>query len=56
MFGLNGVDTHQRGFVRFGAICPKWPASNKIGVTNFRLYYGHPLLAEKRLVRAMQHT
>jgi hypothetical protein len=23
-FGLDNVDTHQRGFMCFGAICPKW--------------------------------
>ena len=40
--------------MRFGAICPKWWASTKIGSKSFRLYYGHPWLAGKRLVRAMQ--
>ena len=35
---------------------PKWRASNEIGVKNFQLYYGHPYLTGKRLVRAMQRT
>ena len=42
IFGLDGVDAHQRGFMRFGAICPKWRASGEIGVKSFQLYYGHP--------------
>jgi hypothetical protein len=28
---LDGVDAHQCGFMRFGAICPKWRASSEIG-------------------------
>jgi hypothetical protein len=40
--------------MRFGAICPNWQASTEIGAESFRLYYGHPYLAGKRLVRAMQ--
>ena len=56
LFGLDGVDAHQRGFMRFGAIRPKWRASNEIGAKSFQLYYGHPWLAGKRLVRAMQRT
>jgi hypothetical protein len=47
IFGLDSVDAHQRDFMRFGAICPKWRASSEIGVKSFQLYYGH---------RAMQHT
>ena len=31
-----------RGFMRFGAICPKWQASSETGAKSFRLYYGHP--------------
>ena len=42
MFRLDGINTHQRGFMRFGAIRPKWQASNAIGAKSFRLYYGHP--------------
>ena len=56
IFGLDGVDAHQRGFVRFGAIRPNWRASSEIGAKSFRLYYGHPQLARKRLVSAMQRT
>ena len=56
IFGLNGVNTHQRGFMRFGAICPNWQASSDIGAKSSRLYYGHPQLAGKRLVRATQCT
>jgi hypothetical protein len=42
MFELDGVDTHQRGLMRFSAIRPKWRASSQIGAKKFRLYYGHP--------------
>jgi hypothetical protein len=56
IFELDGVDAHQRGFMRFGAIRPKWWASNEIGAKSFRLYYGHHYLTEKLLVRAMQCT
>ena len=54
--GLDGVDAHQRGFMRFGAIYPKWRAFSEIGIRSFRLYYGHPWLAGKILVRVMQRT
>jgi hypothetical protein len=54
MFGLNGVDTHQRGFMCFSVIYPNWQASSEIGAESFQLYYGQPHLAGKRLVRAMQ--
>jgi hypothetical protein len=40
--------------MHFGAIHPKWEASNEISTKSFQLYYGHPWLAGKRLVRAMQ--
>ena len=40
--GFNGIDAHQCNFMRFGAIRPKWQASNEIGVKSFRLYHGHP--------------
>ena len=40
--GLDGVDAHQRGYMRFGAIRPKWWASSEIGTKSFQLYYGHP--------------
>ena len=40
--------------MRFGAICPNWQTSSEIGTKSFRLYYGHPWLAGKRLMRAMQ--
>ena len=56
IFGLNSVDAHQRGFMRFGAIRTKWWASRQIGAKSCQLYYGHPWLAEKRLVRTMQCT
>ena len=56
IFGLNSVDAHQRGFMRFDVIHPNWRASSEIGAKNFRLYYGHPQLAGKHLVRAMQRT
>jgi hypothetical protein len=42
IFGLDNVDAHQRGFMRFNAICPKWQASSEIDVKIFQLYYGHP--------------
>ena len=42
IFGLNGVDAHQRGFMRFGAIRTKWRASRQIDTQSCRLYYGHP--------------
>jgi hypothetical protein len=43
IFGLNGVDAHQRGFMRFSAIHPKWwRASSEIGAKSFQLYYGYP--------------
>jgi hypothetical protein len=41
-FGLDRVDAHQRGLMRFGVIHPKWRASSEIGAKSFRLYYGHP--------------
>ena len=56
MFGLDGIDAHQRGFMRFGAIRPKWRAFSEIGAKSFQLYYGHPCLAGELLVRAMQRT
>jgi hypothetical protein len=31
IFGPDGIDAHQRGFMCFGAICPNWWASNEIG-------------------------
>ena len=31
MFGLDGVDAHQRSFMCFSAICPNWQASNANG-------------------------
>ena len=46
----------RRPSTRFGAIRPKWWAFSEIGVKSFRLYYGHPWLIKKRLVRAMQCT
>jgi hypothetical protein len=42
--------------MRFGAIRPKWRASSEIGAKSFQLYYAHPHLARKRLVRVMQCT
>jgi hypothetical protein len=39
IFGLDGVDAHQRDFTRFGAIHPKWQASSEIGAKSFGLYY-----------------
>ena len=42
--------------LRFGAIRPKWRASSEISAKCFRLYYGHPQLARKHLVRVMQRT
>ena len=42
--------------MRFGAILPKWRASSEISAKCFRLYYGHPQLAGKHLVRVMQRT
>jgi hypothetical protein len=39
IFGLDDVDTHQRGFMRFGGIRPKWQASNEIGANFFFLLY-----------------
>jgi hypothetical protein len=40
----NDIWTRQRRCTstQFGAIRPKWWASNEIGVKSFRLYYGHP--------------
>ena len=35
MFGLADVDTHQCGFLRFGAICSNWQASSEIGANFF---------------------
>jgi hypothetical protein len=35
MFGLDGVDAHQRGFMRFGAIRPNWRASSGFGAILF---------------------
>jgi hypothetical protein len=35
IFGLDGVDAHQRGFMRFDAIHPKWQASSEIGANSF---------------------
>ena len=40
----------------FGAIHPKWQAFNEIGAKSFWLYYGHPWLAGKHLVRVKQRT
>jgi hypothetical protein len=54
IFGLDSVDAHQRGYMRFTAIFPNWRAFVEIGAKNFQLYYGHPWLTGKRLVRAMQ--
>jgi hypothetical protein len=54
IFGLDNINAHQRGFMHFGAIHPKWEAPNEISTKSFQLYYGHPWLAGKRLVRAMQ--
>jgi hypothetical protein len=42
IFGLDGVDAHDRGFMHFDAIHPKWWASSENGANSFRLYYGHP--------------
>ena len=42
--------------MRFGAIRPKWRAFSEIGAKRFLLYYGHPWLAGKRLVRATQRA
>ena len=42
--------------MRFNAIHPEWQASSEIGAKKFQLYHGHPQLAGKRLVRAMQRT
>jgi hypothetical protein len=33
--GLDGVDAHQRGFMRFGAIRPKWQDSSEIDTKSF---------------------
>jgi hypothetical protein len=46
----------RRTSTRFGAIRPKWWASSEIGAKSFRLYYGHPQLVRKCLMRAMQRT
>ena len=35
---------------------PKWRASSEIRAKSFQLYYGHPQLPGKHLVRAMQCT
>jgi hypothetical protein len=35
IFGLDGVNAHQRGFMRSGAIRPKWQASSEIGAKSF---------------------
>jgi hypothetical protein len=35
LFGLDNVDAHQRNFMRFGAVRPKWRASNEIGAKSF---------------------
>ena len=56
IFGLDNVDAHQHSFMHFGAIRPKCHASSEIGAKSFKLYYGHPWLAGKGLVRAMQCT
>jgi hypothetical protein len=37
IFELDGIDAHQRNFVRFGAIYPKWQASSEIGAKRFPL-------------------
>jgi hypothetical protein len=42
MFGLDGVNAHQHGFMRFSAIRPKWRAFSEIDAKSFQLYYGHP--------------
>jgi hypothetical protein len=44
---------NEHGVMRFGDIRPKRRASNEIGAKSVRLYYGHPWLAGKRLVRAL---
>jgi hypothetical protein len=56
IFELDGVNAHQRGFMHFGAIRPDWRASTEIDTKSIRSYYGHPWLAVKRLVRAMQFS
>ena len=56
MIGLDSVHAHQCGLMHFGAIRPKWQASSEIGAKSFQLYYGHPQLAGKHLMRAMQRT
>ena len=42
--------------MHFNTIRPKWWASSEIGAKSFRLYYGHPQLTWKRLVRTMQRA
>jgi hypothetical protein len=42
IFGFDGVEAHQCGFMRFGAIRPKWRASTEIGINGFRFYDKHP--------------
>jgi hypothetical protein len=50
------MNAHECGFTHFGAIHPNWWASSEIGTKFFLSYYGHPQLAAKLLVRAMQCT
>ena len=42
--------------MHFGAIRPKWQAPSDIGAKKIQPYYGHPQLAGKRLMRAMQRA
>ena len=42
--------------MRFGAIRTKWRASTQVGAKSCQVFYGHPQLAGKRLVRTMQCT
>jgi hypothetical protein len=46
IFGLDGVNAHQRGFMCFGAIRPKWWASSEIGVNFFDFIMDIPSLLE----------
>ena len=42
------VNAHQRGFISFGAIRPKWLVFCQIDAKSLRLYYKDPWLTGKR--------
>jgi hypothetical protein len=47
IFGLDGVDAYQRGFMHFGAIRPKWQASNELAPKVFDFTMDTPSLPER---------